>query len=151
MHINSLETPKKFLASLLNNDDVTVIASNCSNGLHQSMSPLLPFVSTQLIVATACSIFGQPSHKYLNAITIVSTHAITDTGATSIFIMDGVDVVNKRITNKPLTINMLNGRKVKSTHICDITIPGLPTVFMGHIVLHLVIASLIGIWPLCNA
>jgi hypothetical protein len=146
-----LDPTNNFLASLLNNDDVTVVALNCSNGLHQSTSPLLPFGSMQLIAAMACSIFSQTSHKYLNAITIVLTHAIADTGAASIFIMDGVNVVNKRITNKPLTINMPDGRKVKSTHICDITIPGLPTVFAGHIIPHLAIASLIGIWLLCNA
>ncbi len=65
--------------------------------------------------------------------------------------MDGVDIVNNRITNKPLTINVLDGRKVKSTHICDITIPGLPMVLMGHIVPHFAIASHIGIRLLCNA
>ncbi len=148
--MDSLDPTKNFLASLLNKDDITVIALNFSNGLHQSMSPPLPFVSTQSIATMACSIFGQPTHKYLNAITIPSTHAIKDTKATSIFIMDGVDVVNKRITNKPLTINMPDGRKAKSTHICDIMIPGLPTDLTGHIILHLAITSLIGIWPLCN-
>ncbi len=69
----------------------------------------------------------------------------------SIFIIDGIDVINKRITPKPLTINMLDGRQVKSTHICDITIPGLPMVLTGHVVPYLAIASLIGIRPLCNA
>ncbi len=43
---------------------------------------------------------------------------------------------------------MPDGRKVKSTHICD---TGLLMVFTGHIVPHLTIASLIGIRPLCNA
>jgi hypothetical protein len=99
----------------------------------------------------ACSLFGHPSSEYLNAIMIASTYAIADTGATSIFIMDGVDVVTKRVTNKPLTINMPDGRKVKSTHICDITIPGLPTVVTGHVMPHLAIALLIGIRPLCNS
>ncbi len=77
-------------------------------------------------------------------------HAIADTGAMSISIMDGVDVVNKRVSPKPLTINMLDGRKVTSTHICDITIPGLPTILTGNIVPHLAIALLIGIRPLSN-
>jgi hypothetical protein len=99
----------------------------------------------------AHSIFSQPLHEYLNAITIALTHTIADTGATSIFIMDGINVVNKRISNEPLTINTPDTRKVKSTYICDIMIPGLPTVLMRHIVPHLVIACLIGIWPLCNA
>ena len=65
--------------------------------------------------------------------------------------MDGVDVVNKRPATSPLTINLPDGRKVKSTHVCDITIPGLPKVLTGHIVPHLAIASLIGIRPLCDA
>jgi hypothetical protein len=67
------------------------------------------------------------------------------------FNMDGVDVVNKCISPKPLTFNMPDGHKVKSTHICDITILGLPVILTGHIVPHLAIASLIGIQPLCNA
>ncbi len=36
-------------------------------------------------------------------------------------------------------------------HVCDIRIPGLLTVLMGHIVPSLCIASLIGIRPLCKA
>jgi hypothetical protein len=72
-------------------------------------------------------------------------------GATSIFIMDSVDVVNKRPAKKPLVICMPDGWQMQSTHICDITIPGLPTILMRHIVLHLAVALLIGIWPLCNA
>jgi hypothetical protein len=96
------------------------------------MPPPLPSVLTQLIAATACSIFGQLLHEYLNVITIAMMHAIANTGATSIFIMDGVDVVNKWVSPKPLTINMSDGHKVKSAHICDITIPGLPTVSIGQ-------------------
>jgi hypothetical protein len=40
---------------------------------------------------------------------------------------------------------------MKSTHICIITIPGLPSVLTGHIMPHLPVASLMGIRPLCNA
>ena len=101
--------------------------------------------------AAARSLFGHPSQEYLNAITVTSTQAIADTGATSIFIMEGAKVVNKHRASKPLSINMPDGRKMKSTHICDITIPGLPYVLTGHIVPHLTVASLMGIRPLCNA
>jgi hypothetical protein len=52
---------------------------------------------------------------------------------------------------KPLTINLPDGRQVKSTHICDIDIPGLPTTLTGHIVPNLAIASLFGIRVLCKA
>jgi hypothetical protein len=67
-----------------------------------------------------------------------------------IFIMDSADVVNKRTALKPLTINLPEGRKVRSTHVCNIAIPGLPMVLTGHIVPDLALASLIGIRPLCK-
>jgi hypothetical protein len=76
---------------------------------------------------------------------------IADTGATSIFIMEGADVANKCIATAPLTINLPDGKSIQSTHVCDIHIPGLPTVLVGHIVPPLSIASLIGIRPLCKA
>ena len=87
----------------------------------------------------------------MNAVTIARDHAIADTGATSIFIMEGVDVVNKRIATSPLQINLPDGKQVRSSHICDIAIPGLPTILTGHIVPSLTVASLIGIRPLCKA
>jgi hypothetical protein len=82
---------------------------------------------------------------------IDSDQAIADTGATSIFIMEGVDVDNKRLSKKPLKINLPDGNVVHSTHRCNIEIPGLPKILVGHIVPHLAIASLIGIRPLCKA
>jgi hypothetical protein len=75
--------------------------------------------------------------------------AIADTGAMSILIMEGADVANKQVAQKPL--NLPNGNKLMSTHICDINIAGLPTVLTGHIVSSLAIASLMGICPLCKA
>ncbi len=72
-------------------------------------------------------------------------------GGTLIFIMDGIDVVNKHLATKALTINMPDGRKVMSTHVCDITIPCLPLILMGPIMPHLAVASLMGIRLLCNA
>jgi hypothetical protein len=88
--------------------------------------------------------------QYINAITIAPNHAMADTGATSIFVMDGVDVANRRVATKPLTFNLPDGRKVKWTHACDINIPGLPVTLTGHIIPDLKTASLIGICPLCK-
>jgi hypothetical protein len=76
--------------------------------------------------------------------------AIADRGATSIFIMEGAGMANRRVAQKPITINLPNWNKVMSTHICDINIPGLPTVLTGYIVPSLAIASLMGIHPLCK-
>ena len=89
--------------------------------------------------------------QYLNPLTLATNQAIADTGGTSIFIMDGAPADNKRVTWTPLTINFPNGKKIYSTHVCDINIPGIPTVLTGHIVPLLTIASLIGIRPLCKA
>jgi hypothetical protein len=63
-------------------------------------------------VTAARVLLGPTLHEALNALTIDTSHAIADRGATSIFIMDGVNIVNKQTTAKPLTINLPNGRKV---------------------------------------
>ncbi len=71
--------------------------------------------------------------------------AIADSGATQIFIMDGTPVKNKRPTDCPLKVALADGRKVMSTHICDVNIPGLPVVLTSHIIPELSVASLFGI------
>jgi hypothetical protein len=99
----------------------------------------------------AHALFANPMPQYLNAITIATNQAIADTGATSIFIMADADVDNKRLAVKPLTINLPDGTQIQPTHVCNILIPGLPTVLTGHIVPSLSIASLIGIRALYKA
>jgi hypothetical protein len=103
------------------------------------------------LAKSARKMFGPPMPQYLNALSLAASQAIADMGATSIFVMEGVDVENKRPATKPLTINLPDGRQVKSTHICNINIPGLPTTLTGHIVPNLAIASLFGIRVLCKA
>jgi hypothetical protein len=51
----------------------------------------------------------------------------------------------------PITVKLLDGRKIKSMHICDIVIPGLPTILTGHIMPDMTTASLFGIRILCKA
>ena len=84
-------------------------------------------------------------------LTIAANKAISDTGGTTIFIMNKGKVNNKRVTTKPLKINLPDGTRIWSTHVCDIKIPGLPKLLTGHIVPSLKIASLIGIQLLCKA
>ncbi len=62
-------------------DDVTIVASNQTNDYTNNPQTTVP-------IAVAA------------AITIATNQGITDTGATSIFIMDGVDVDNKRFSKK---------------------------------------------------
>ena len=89
--------------------------------------------------------FHAHAPEHVNVVTIAPDRAIADTGATSIFIMEGTDVANKRVAVRPLMINLPDGQQIKSTHLCDIQIVGLPTILKCHIVPLLNVASLIGI------
>jgi predicted ribosome-associated RNA-binding protein Tma20 len=63
-----------------------------SNAKTRQAEPQQPQPS---LAETASRMFGKPSAQYLNAMTIATSEAIADTGATSIFIMEGADVKNK--------------------------------------------------------
>ncbi len=148
-HLDSLDPTciVLFCGHVIDDNDATIITSNRSP--QQTAHPCYHGPPPTAKGARRL-LFGDASHEQLNALTIATTHAIADIRATSIFIMDGVDVVNKRVATNPLRINLPDGRQVKSTHTCDIDIPGLPTVLTGHVVPHLAVASLIGIRPLCK-
>ena len=126
-----------------NDNDITVVTSNCM--IKQGIPRHRPSLAS-----TARALYGALMPQYLNALTLVTNQAIADTGAMLIFIMDGAPIYNKRVTWTPLTINLSDSKKIYSTHICDIHIPGLSTILTGHMVPSLTIASLIGIWPLCK-
>jgi hypothetical protein len=123
---------------------VTIVTSNLATKSSQKEQSQLTSLA-----ALAKLLYGNPKPQYLNAITIATNLAVADMGAMSIFVMDGVDVENKRLATKPLTVNLPDGRKIKSTHVCNIN-TGLPVILMGHIIPDLKIASLIGICPLCK-
>ena len=82
---------------------------------------------------------------------IPPTHAVADTGATSVFVLKGTPMKNIWPATNPLTINLPDGTVVRSTHICYFQIPGLPTALKGHILPDPMVASLIGIRILCRA
>jgi hypothetical protein len=130
-------------------DDKTIVTSNCS--ADSTPTSLAKKIVRKNLAAVARHLFGTPLPQYLNAITIATLQVIADMGATSIFVVEGTPVQNLRPAIHPLTINLPDGTKVKSTHTCNITIPGLPTVLVGHVVPKISIASLIGIRVLCNA
>ena len=100
---------------ILDDDDITVVTSNVSNGSTAS-------------IKSAFSSFApsQQSKWAYAAMTITSNEAIADLGATQIFIMDGTPVHNKQKTMCLLKVALADGRRVMSTHMCDIIIPGLP-------------------------
>jgi hypothetical protein len=142
--LSSLDPTLPSKSAYVGNDIATVIISNCSRNKCPQR------IMASLLLATVRAMFGNPMLQYLNALTIAANQAIVGTGATSIFIMEGANMANKCVPTAPLTINKPDGKKIQSTHVCDIHIPGLPTVLVDHIVLSLTNAPLIGIRPLCK-
>ncbi len=65
-----------------------------------------------------------------NAGTIINTtrlkhaveYAISDSGATGYFLVQGAPVANMEIAEKPITITLTNGRTIQSTHTCNLDI-----------------------------
>ena len=125
---------------LVDDDDITVVTSNILEG------------STKSIESAFSSFAPRQASKWAYAaMTIASKEAIADSGATQIYVMDGIPVHNRRKTTCPLKVALADRWRVMSTHMCDIIIPGLPTILVGHIVPELSIASLLGIRVLTEA
>ena len=53
-------------------------------------------------------------------------YAISDSGATGHFMVEGAPVINKQPAKKPIQIMMPDGSKIQSTHTCNLDIPWLP-------------------------
>ena len=51
--------------------------------------------------------------------------ALSDSGATSHFIVDGAHVTNKQVALNPITITLPDGSTLHSTHTCNVNIPWL--------------------------
>jgi hypothetical protein len=73
---------------------------------------------------------------------ITPSLAVTDTDPTSFFLMKDAPCQNEHRTPNPVTVTLPDGRKIVLTHICNITIPGLPTVLTGHILPNMTTALL---------
>jgi hypothetical protein len=82
---------------------------------------------------------------------IAPTHAVADTGTTSIFVMAGAPANNICVATKPIHISLPDEKKIVSTHIYDVDILGLPHKLIGHIVPEMKMASLLGTRILCKA
>jgi hypothetical protein len=141
-HLNSLKRvlayrkspyPTKYLFSATtssdddNNDNVTVVTSNTMPALSDA------------------------AHHLALGMIVDPTHAIADTGATSILLTKGAPCLKKRRTSSPISAMLPDGGQIVSSHICDIRIPGLPTILTGHIMPDMTTASLFGIRILCKA
>ena len=79
-------------------------------------------------------------------------HAVSDSGATGHFLVEGAPVVNMRKATKPIQIMLPNGDSIKSTHTCHLDIPWLPAhMTEAHIVPGLSHSSLISTRKFCDA
>jgi hypothetical protein len=76
---------------------------------------------------------------------------VANMGTTSFFLTKGAPCQNKRLAVIPLSMTLPDSQKIMSMHMCYITILGLPTVLMGHIMPDMTMASLFGIRVLCKA
>ncbi len=119
------------MCSTFNEDNVTIATSN--------VSPCPAIIETAYFAPR------------IQPIEIDDADGIADMGATSVFVKEGVPVANKRPATHPITVDLPDGRKVKSMHTCKVVVPSLPHSLVGHIVPNLAIALLFGICLLCNA
>jgi hypothetical protein len=124
----------------MDNDDITVPTSNVANKRWTIKSYCTHALKHIVHQELAGGVFQLPMK-----------HAVTDLGATQIFVMDGTPVINKRPTTQPLQVALADGHQVMSTHMCSIQINGLPVTLTGHIIPNLSIASLFGIRILMEA
>ena len=79
-------------------------------------------------------------------------YALSDSGATAHFLIEGAPVTNKKVATSPLTITLPDGSKIQSTHTCNLDIPWLPHAMTeAHIVPDLAHSSLISTRKFCDA
>ena len=78
--------------------------------------------------------------------------ALSDSGATSHFIVEGGHITNKQIALNPITITLHEGATLQSMHTCNVDIPWLHhKATTAHIVPGLAHASLLSTAHFCNA
>ena len=83
---------------------------------------------------------------------IAIEYAISDSGATDHFLVEGAPVTNLQVADNPISITIPNGKSMTSTHTCNLDIPWLPNhVTEAHIVPGLAHASLISTRKFCEA
>ena len=101
---------------------------------HREVKSILhnPKLYKQIILATSLQ---QVSASVQTKRKAEVQYAISDSGATVNFLVQGAPVVNKKLTPSPLKTTPLNGNMIQSTHTCNLDIPWLPnTVTEAHIV-----------------
>ena len=79
-------------------------------------------------------------------------YALSDSGASGHFLVEGAPVTRKRVAKNPISIVLPDGSTVQSTHTCHLDIPWLPDKMTeAHIVPQLAHSSLISTRKFCEA
>jgi hypothetical protein len=87
----------------INDDDDTVIALNLSYPKLFRTCALNPFLT---------------STNFAGALLTLKTgNAITNSGATQIFVIDSTPVFDTMVTTNPLTVSLADSHQVSSTHV----------------------------------
>ena len=113
----SYPTLLKGMPLAIDDNNVTIVTSNLRSCQRVTQPPVIAHHMRALALTTSST-----------TPLIRPSHIIADTGASSIFVMDTTNVTNKHITWNPISVNLPDGSLITSTHKCNITIAGLPTV-----------------------
>ena len=144
-------------STVIDEDEVTVTTSNVGNPSHcHRHKPSR--VSRQ---GAWNSIFQHNSPSHRNNAHIIDKDrevphvidmAISDSGATGHFLVEGAPAINIQPANKPIQIVLPNGKSIRSTHTCNLNILWLPShMTEAHIVPGLSHSSLISTRKFCDA
>ena len=146
-------------------DEHTVITSNTSTGTQDNISlpqrqayihtvppttsktePVIPSMVQDLCALSAHIPVPKPRSPQPVQM------ALSDSGATGHFLVDGAPAINIQPTQNPIHILLPNGNRIQSTHTCNLDIPWLPNhVTEAHIVSGLSHSSLISTRKFCAA
>ena len=148
-------------------DDETVMMSNSTQCMAKEMKPQAPsnILASTSSMPTRCTAWAaiirdnqlnqSPQANLIfdtTRVTAAIQHAISDSGATGHFLVEHAQVVNKKPAQKPIQIMLPNGKRIMSTHTCNLDIPWLPDAMTeAHIVPGLSHSSLISTRKFCDA
>ena len=99
---------------IIDDDDITVVTSNISTGSTTSQQSAFSSYSPRGVLPLGNGTRYNPEKRQGSkwayaAMTIASSEAIADLGATQIFVMDDIPVHNRRKTTCPLKVALADG------------------------------------------
>ena len=133
-----------------------VLASSSLKSLYLTKHVLLTATApidydATTVVASNISATQVPAPHHAFGMLVGPSLAIADTSATLLFLTKCAQCQNKWHEPTPISITLPDSHKIFSLHICNILIPGPPTILTGHIMPDMTTATLFGIRILSKA